>query len=100
MILTCIGEGDQDLSYACQETGRVLVYKAQEDAGETSKKPVGPCILSPSGGYPRDIKGHRGSSRVLVLAQEKAMWVTYFVSKQKGGKVQNDDPGGCFLIVF
>ena len=52
-----------------------LYIKSQEEAGETSKKPVGPCILNPRGGYPRDIEGHRGSSRVLVIAQEKAMWV-------------------------
>ena len=27
------------------------------DQGDAFKKPVGPCIVSPRGGYPRDIEG-------------------------------------------
>ena len=34
----------------------------------TFKKPVGPCIFSPRGGYPRDIEGPCYSTR-------EAMWV-------------------------
>ena len=43
-------------------------------------KPVGPCIF-----YPKR-RLSEGQSRVLVLAQEQAMWVPYFVSKQWGKK--------------
>src|ERR1051325_6721274 len=34
------------------------------------KKPMGPCIVSPRGGIPRVIEGHRGS---LYEAQEEAI---------------------------
>ena len=34
------------------------------------KKPMGPCIVSPRGGIPRVIEGHRGS---LCEAQEEAI---------------------------
>ena len=58
---------------------QVLEYKAQEEAGETSKKPVGPCILSPRGVYPRDIEGPCYSKR-------EAMWVhlVLFLGKEVG----------------
>ena len=62
-----------------------MYIKPKRRLGETSKKPVGPCILSPRGGYPRDIEGHRGSSRVLVLAQEKLCGLlNLFLSNEVG----------------
>ena len=40
-----------------------MYIKAQEEAEGTSKKHVGPCILSPRGGYLRDIEGPCFSTR-------------------------------------
>ena len=67
---------------------RVLVYKAQEEVGETSKKPVGPCILSPRGGYPRDIEGP------CMKPKRRLCGKPYFVSKQW---VRSFHIGVCFF---